>query len=197
MPEIINKDGVDVEVYTAEELEAQKQEALEQFRAENPDKTEELTKLQLELEGLKNKDMNFANVRKAKEEAEKKVEDLLKGVDEKIDKVKREVFEGVLQGHKSKTLSALVGDDVELKKKVELEYSRLSDVASTEEQITKKLKDAYVLATAKDPDGVNMSVFSSGGVGRIKINPTSQKFSPEEQALGAKFGLEADDFKAK
>lgn len=194
---ITNEDGTEEEVFTAEELETQKTEALEAFKAENPDKTEELTALQEKLKGFEDKDLNFANIRKAKEEAEKKVEEIMKGVDEKIQTVRKEVLEGVMADHKSSTLEALVGDDEELKKKVELEYGRLSDVASTKDQLTKKLKDAYILATAKEPDGVNQNIYGSGGVGRLKINSTSPKFSAEEQELGAKFGLKTEDFKGK
>ena len=203
MPQTIkDSEGNEVEVFSAEELEAQKQEAIDAFKVEYPDKTEELAELQEklketeeELTKAKGKDQNFGTLRKAKEDAEKKVEDILKGVDEKINTVKKEVLEGVMQNHKNKTLEALVGEDAELKKKVELEYGRLSDVASTEEQITKKLKDAFILATAKEPDGINANIYGSGNVGRVYINSQSPKFSAEEKELGSKFGLTDKDFK--
>lgn len=191
------EDGTEIETFTAEELVAQRDAAIEEYKLANPDKSDELIAAQEELDKLKGKDLNFDNLRKAKETAEKKVEDILKGVDEKISTVKKEVMEGVMKDHYNDTLKVLAGDDPEALKKIEYHYKRLGDVASTKEEITNKLKDAYVLATKQDDGGVNASVFSSGGVGRLKINNTSQKFSAEEKELGAKFGLSDKDFGQK
>ena len=199
---IKNEAGEDIEVYTAEEIEQHKSDAIEAFKAENPDKSGELANLQEKMREAEeklakvgDKDYNFKALEKAKNDAEGKLKEFTSTIDEKINSVKREVLEGVMSAHKSDALASLVGDDEELKKKVELEYGRLSDVASTKEQISKKLKDAYVLATAKDPDGVNASIYGSGNVGRVSIKSTSPKFSNEEKELGAKFGLNDKDFK--
>jgi len=63
---IINDMGEEIEVFTNEELEAQKESAIEDYKTNNPDKTDELTKLQEdlqtkeeELSKFKNKDLNF------------------------------------------------------------------------------------------------------------------------------------------
>src|SRR3990167_9199445 len=115
MSEIIKKeDGTEIEVFSAEELEAQKQEAIEQYKLDNPDKTEELTALQAELEKLKSKDVSIAELRKQKNNAEAKIEEIVKGTDEKITKVKQEIMEGVMQDHYNDTIKALAGDDEEL-----------------------------------------------------------------------------------
>src|SRR3990167_7654492 len=106
---INDTEGNEIEVFTLEELQAQKDSAIEEFKTANPDKTEELSKLQKELEGYKDKDLNFANLRKQKEEAEKKVEDILKGVDENIGVVKREVLEGVMKDYYNETINSLTG----------------------------------------------------------------------------------------
>ena len=201
MSEIIQKDGVDVEVFTAEELEAQKQEAIETYKSENPDKTEELTALQEELrikeEELAkstDKDKNFANLRKQKEEAEKKVTDILAGVDEKISTVKKEVMEGVMKDHYNDTLKALSGEDEEVKKKIEFHYKRLGDSASTKQEITDKMRDAYLLATKTDVgDALNSSVLSTGGMGKLNIKSQGQKLSTEEKEVAGKFGLSQKD----
>ena len=99
---ITNEDGTEVEVFTAEELEAQKQEALEQYRLENPDKTGELELLQEELrearerlEKADDKSKNFANLRKAKEDAEAKIANITKEVDDKITLKQLKAPEGV------------------------------------------------------------------------------------------------------
>lgn len=199
------EDGTEVEALTPEEVEAVKIEAIEQYKIENPDKSgdivllqEELTQAKEELEKAGKKDQNFVALREAKDKAERKLEAYTKETDGKITKVKMEVLEAVMQDHKSDMLKALSGGDAEIEKKIEYHYKRLGDVATTKEEITNKLKDAYVLATKQEaPDAVNMSVFSSGGVGRLKINSASPTFSSEEKELGAKFGLKEEDFKKK
>ena len=193
--------GEEIDTFTQEELEAKQAEALESYKSENPDKTEELTALQEELRvandklgKVDDKNVNFVALRKAKEDAEKKVDEILKGVDGKIEQVKKEVLEGVMQDHKQDTLKSLSGGDAELEKKIEFHYKRLGDVASTKQEISKKLNDAWVLATAKESDGMTANIYGSGNVGRVNINNTSPKFSAEEKELGSKFGLTDKDF---
>ena len=102
-----------------------------------------------------------------------------------------------MSDHKNDTLKQLSGGDAELEKKIEFHYKRLGDVAGTKAEITSKLKDAWVLATKKEDDGMNASIYGSGNVGRLNINNQSPKFSAEEQELGSKFGLKPEDFKGK
>lgn len=188
MPKIIqDESGEDIEVFTAEELEAQKTAALEEFKTKNPDKTDELTKAQEELEKLKGKDMNFSNLREQKEAAEKKVQEILAGVDEKVGAVKKEILEGVMKDHYSETLKGLAGEDAELQKQIEAQYNRLTDPAATKEEVSKKLRDAWVLATkVDDPGALSTSVISSGGVSRFPTQGGEKKFSPEEKAMAQK-----------
>jgi oligoendopeptidase F len=186
MPITITDDnGEAKEVFTVEELQEQKDAAIEEFKAANPDKSEEVTKLQDELEKLKGKDMNFANLRAQKEAAETKLADVLKGVDDKISTVKKDVLDGVMQDHYQDTLKALVGNDKELAAKVELQYKRLADVATTKAEVAKKLNDAYVLATGVVSSALDTGAFGSGGAGPIKIDNTvqGQKLTPEEKGL--------------
>ena len=197
---IKGEDGNEIEVFTPEEVEAQRLQAIEDYKAENPDKTGELSELQVKLKEVEgklasvgDKDQNFANLRKAKEDAEKKVADILAGVDEKITKAKTEVLEGVMKDHYNETLGALAGEDEELKKKIEFNFKRLGDVAATKQEISKKLTDAYALSTTRE-DGVSSSVYSSGGVGKLHIKPVT-KLSDDEKALGAKFGITEADIK--
>lgn len=188
---IVEIDGVETEVFTEAEIAGKQAAAIEEFKAENPDKTAELEALQEELkaanekaEKLVNKDMNFSNLRQQKEDAEKKAKDLAKEIDEKIAGVKKEVLEGVMQDHYADTVKALVGDDVELKKKLEFQYKRLGDAASTKEEVTKKLTDAYFLATKTEGvNALNSTVLSSGGVSKLNINKSNTKMSPDEEAL--------------
>ena len=206
MSEIIKReDGTEEEVFTATEIEEQKQAAIQQFQAENPDKTEELNALQEELKVANeklakadDKSQNFATLRKAKEEAEGKLADFTKSVDEKIALSEKRVLEGVMQDHYNDTVKALVGEDEELKKKVEFHYKRLGDTAATKEEISNKLRDAYLLATKQDAgDNFNANILASGGVSRLNIKPSDKSFTPEEKELGKKIaqagGIKLED----
>lgn len=208
MPQIItDSGGNEMEVFTKDELEAQREEAIEAYKQENPDRSEELEALQAEkeeatakieaiqkqLEGELDKDKNFAELRKQKEELEQELKGFNTKIEEQVEGVKKEIFEGVNQDHYNETLKTLVGDDEGLQKKVELNYSRLADEATTKEAITKKLTDAYRLS-ADEPkaDVLNTAVVSSSGAAMTR--PSSTKgFSQEEKAAASKFGLSAED----
>lgn len=202
------EDGSEIETYTAEELQAQREAALEEYKTANPDKSAEFDVLQAELkkanedlEKFKNKDLNFANLRTQKEAAEKKIEEVVKTIDDKIATVKKEVLEGVMQDHYSETLKSLAGENEELKKKVEFHYKRLADPTTTKEELSKKLTDAYLLATKLTDEGVLTSqIVSSGAGGKLNIK-SNQPFTSEEKVLAQKlaqaggFSLEEKDFK--
>ena len=185
-----------------EETTEQTTEEVDNSQEELKAKEQELENAKAELEKYKNKDLNFSNLRQQKEAAEAKVEELTKEmeakaneVNEKIDSVKKEVFEGVMKDHYNDTIKALVGDDEELLKKVEYHYNRLADTAKTKDEVTSKLQDAWVLATKKEDTGVlNTAVISSGGVKPLKIN-TNTEFSAEEKQLAGSFGLSEEDLK--
>lgn len=202
------EDGTEVEMFSQEELQAQRDAAIEEYKTNNPDKGEELNTLQEklskaeeELTGLKDKDFNFAKVTKAKEMAEAKIERIAKEIDVKINLAKKEVMEGVMKDHYNETLSSLAGGDEEVKKKIEHHYKRLGDLASTKEEIGKKLRDAWLLASEpKVQDALNSSVISSGGVSKLNIKPTStftaeEKEFTKQMAKAGGIALEDKDFK--
>ena len=201
---ITDSTGVDIEVFTAIELEEQRVAAVEEYKAANPDKSDEVSRLMGELETanaevekFKGKDLNFSNLRQQKESAEKKLTDLKDEIERKIGAVKKEILDGVLKDHYTETLNGLAGDDAELRKKVELHYNRLQDVAATKEEVNKKLRDAWTLATKKEDDVLTTSVLSSGGVSNIQAKVGGKKFSPEEKEFGKKLaqagGLTLED----
>lgn len=181
-------DGNEIETYTVEELEAQKAaaaeeakqaatEELEKAKADLAEATEKLTK-------LSDKDYNFSEVNRQKKEAERKVEEVTKSFEEKLSATKKEILDGVQQEHYGSVLSGLAGGDDELKKKIEFHYNRLADMAATKEEVTKKLTDAYTLATRKEDDGaLNTAVVSSGGAARITPQAGGQKLSAEEESV--------------
>lgn len=197
--------GADIEVFTKEELDVQNQKAIEDFKAANPDKTPELTKLQEDLkkatddlEKAKNKDMNFSNLREAKEALETKVKELNESIDSKVGNAKKEILDGVVKEHYSDTLAKLAGGDKELLAKIEFQYKRLGDSVGTKAEIEKKLNDAYVLATGNSPTGIGQRPFSSGGTSPLKVDRNNNTpLSAEEVELGKKLaaagGIKLED----
>lgn len=192
MPQVIQNDaGEDVEVFTKEELDAQAETAKAEAVAA---KDAELQTAQEELAKLKEKDLNFGNLRDQKDKAEQRVEALKAEVDTKIAAAEERITKGVLKDHYDGTVAALAGNDEELRKKVEFHYGRIADVATDKAGMDKKLRDAYVLATASpEPDALTTTVLSSGGVGRVQAPAGAQRLSAEEQAVGQKFGLSVED----
>ena len=194
-------DGVETEVFTEAEIAAQKEAAIEEYKVANPDKSAEIEKLQADLKtateavsGLKDKDFNFGKLRET-------VATLETQLTTKVEAAKKEILDGVMLDHFNDTVKVLAGDDVELKKKIEFQYKRLGDATGTKEEVTKKLTDAWVLATKKEDDGAfNTTVLSSGGVGRLNVG-SDKKFTPEEKAFAQKLAqsggikLEDKDFK--
>ena len=180
MPKIVeNEDGSESTMYSEEELQAQRDAALEEYKANNPDKSEELTSLQTELaekeeelKGLKDKDFNFSNLRKERDDLKEQIDNFPGVVDEKITNAKKEILEGVMKDYYNETINSLTGGDEDLKKKIEYQYKRLGDAAATKEEISKKMRDAYVLATG-DSKGVQSDAFSSGGARNVKVKENS------------------------
>jgi len=132
----------------------------------------------------------------AKEKAESEIDKLKTSIDDKIGIAKKEILEGVMKEHYNDTIKNLVGDDKDLLAKVELQYKRLADTASTKEEISKKINDAYILATGDVRSNVDMGAFSSGGVGRIKVDtksPLSQEEKDFTKKLAAAGGLKLED----
>lgn len=193
--------GEEEEVFTADEVQAQREEEVKKYQEEHPDQSAELTaleeKLKLAEEKLgkaSDKDKNFAALRK-------QVEDLKTGIDNKIkdaaESSKKEVLEGVNKDHYEETLKTLAGTDDELKKKIEFHYKRLADPSSTKSEITAKLKDAYTLATGQSTESMNASQYGSGGSNRPKTKTGTEKLSPAEKELAIKMakagGMKLED----
>lgn len=112
-----------------------------------------------ELEKLKEKELNFKKLRNMKENditEEKKVEltsfeEKLKEMESSLEQKHKSFVESQFNRAKEDRLKELVGDDKELRDKIEYHYGRLSDETTTAEEITKKIDDAYMLATGDVP----------------------------------------------
>ena len=192
MPEtIINSAGEEVEVFTSEELQAQKDAVLAENKKELDAAQAELKTANEKLGKLESKDLNFSKLREQKEDAESRVEKIAKDMEEKLNLTKKEILEGVSKDYFNETLGGLSGDDEELKKKIEFEYNRLNDPVNTKGDISKKLRDAYALATrVEDAGAFNTAAVSSGGAAKPKFKQAGS-FTDDEKAFAKKLGASA------
>lgn len=229
MPEKVKtEDGKMIESYSKSELDAQSKEAADKaaseaadaaiakYKEENPDKSEDfeaqLKEKEEEITKLKEKETNFAKLRDQKDDAEAKAEEKIQEFEKSMeDKLKesseateKKVLEGVYKDHYQEELLALAGEDDELKKQIEIHYGRLSDPTSNKTEISKKLKDAWTLATQTDePNVMNTAVISSGGAAGSTAPKSESKFSEEEKAFAQKMmsstgkNLTEEDFNRK
>ena len=187
MPQtIIDSEGREVETYSLEEVQASKDAVLEESKKELDAAQAELKSANEKLGKFESKDLNFAKLREQKEDAEARVEKVTKDMEERLGKFKNEILEGVSKDYYNETLGGLAGEDEELKKKIAFEYNRLSDPVNTKADISKKLRDAYALATQVEDAGVlGSSTVSSGGASKPKFKQ-SGSFTDDEKAFGKK-----------
>lgn len=164
MPQTIKNDkGEDVEVFTADEVQAQaeakakevedaKQAEIDTLTKEKGEKEEELKKFQ-------DKDYNFEQLRKkadGKGQTEEEVKNQIADLTKRLDAVAAQPVQETL----SDFVRTEVGEDKERKEKFDYYFKRLGADAKTKDEVLRAAKEALSLATAGEykPDGTgNMS----------------------------------------
>jgi len=135
------------------------------------------------------KGQNMAALRAGKEAAEKKVEELTKGLVTGLEDIKKRLDGAELD----KSFITIAGGDEELAEKVKAEYNRIVKPDDTDEEKRKKMGDAYRLASGfTAAPSVLSRVLGSGGAPQAGAGTTATK--PELIDLGRKFGLTPEDF---
>lgn len=199
MAKLFDADGKEVEAFTADELEAKKTEALEEYKAANPDKSSELAKLQDDLkkatdalavsggdEGQKRR------LKEEKEAAETALTTGLANLKKEFDDYKGSVVGGV----KETILSKLTGGDKDLRAKIEFKANSLTGYPETPEGIAAKLQDAYTLATGNKPTPSMMDGMASGGAkGDGGAGPKSSGETENSKAIGTALGVNPESVK--
>lgn len=181
-------------------LEAEKQKAIEE--ATNSLK-EELAKKEADLKALKDKDLNFGNLRKQTEEEIKKAADDKAKAETAVSELTKKVAEMEEQNvkaaeeRKSRLVSAYAGKDEELKKQILFHFDRVKGEAKTESEIEAAMKDAYILATGGRADeDVIRNVQGTGSSGsRVPAKPSATDVSPEVKAAAEEFNKYGADIK--
>lgn len=166
MAKLFDADGKEVEAFTAEELEAKKNEALEAYKAANPDKSDALAKLEADLKAANDKiaagegdEGQKRRLKQEKEDAEKALADGLASLKKEFDEYKG----SVVGGAKESILAKLTGGDKDLRAKIELKANNLTGYPDTPEGVAAKLQDAYVLATGNKPTPSMMDGMTGAG----------------------------------
>ena len=149
--------GETKEVFTPEEVQAQQQQAIEAATATL--KTE-LEQAKTDLSKASDKDYNFSQLR-----------DKTNQLEGQIKTAKEEALKEFETSQASKTADSLIkklaDGDEELEKKIRLQFNRLGDSPTTQEEIAKKVRDAWALSrndVAPDPMS---DAFSSGGAAPV------------------------------
>jgi hypothetical protein len=153
----IEKDGETIEVFTPQEAQVKQEEAI---KAATETLQKDLEQAKADLSKASDKDYNFSNLRTRVEQAE-----------EKIKTAKEDALKEFETTQTTKTADSLIkklaDGDEELEKKIRLQFNRLGDTPTTQEEIAKKVRDAWALSrTEVAPDPMN-GAFSSGGAAPV------------------------------
>jgi len=164
---------------------------------------ETLAETKAKLEKLENKDFNFRKLEQMTEEERNKLsatELSLKQQQEKLEADQKNFTESFANEVKNDVLDGLVGEDAELRKKVELNFSRLKDSenAKTRTEISKLMQEAYTLsvgASGRSHNPINAAFNKSGSAPARSAG--SEKLSADAIEVGRKMGLSNADMGIK
>jgi len=150
----------------------------------------------LKLEKLENKEFNFKKLRDMTEAETAKLtatELSLKKQQEELEEKQRTFESSFITDIKHDVLSNIVGDDEELKKKVELNYARLKDSesAKSRSEIEKLMKEALTLSVGiRGTNSLNSAINKTGDAPKTQ---SSTKLSDEALAIGKMLGITPED----
>lgn len=195
MAKFLDKDGKEIEAFTAEELEAEKKKALDEYLKEHPDQSADMqtAKTALEEAQRKLKDLEGAGNDEQKKRliaerdaAEAKLKETTDTLVKEVQNIKDSFFGGA----KEKTLKKLAGDDVELRKKIELEYDSFKGEPKNEVEITERLTKAYTIAKGAAPSpSILDGAGHAGNRGVDQTHGTNQPESENAKAMRKVLGI--------
>jgi len=197
---LFDSEGKEVEAFTEEEIKAKQQEAIDEHLKKNPDKSAEVTKLETAVADLTKKleegGMNEGQkerLKKAKEEAESKLDETVKNLTKEISDLK-ETFTG---GIKNKVLDALSKKDPDLKAKLELKFNSLmktGDYKNDEAGITQAMAEAATIITGSKPaPGFLDNVSAAGARGDEQKNKGDVPETENSKAMRSVLGIKDAD----
>lgn len=189
MAKFLDADGNEVEAFTQAEVDAIRTEAESKITAAMSEKAD----LEKKLEGLSDKDKNFAALKSALDEKTK----IIDGLSQEIKSVK-EVREADMT---TAMISKFAKGNEELAKKIAHHYNEtLKSVdAKSQEEIAKKVESALKLSVETKADADVLGAAIAGGTGYSAPaaggSATAVEFTSEQKALGKKMGISEEDYK--
>lgn len=193
MPQVIkNDDGTETTVFTADEVEAQKNAAVEVAVKESPVVKQlqtDLDAMKVERDALANKDMNFANVKDALTKKDTEIAELGKKIEEaktvQVTEARNEVLDQLSNG------------DADLKAKIEAEMKTFRDQPTTKAEILALAHKALAIVRPAAVPGAfdNFSAANRGAAGAGQNGGKEFVPSPELASIGNKMGLSDEDWK--
>jgi hypothetical protein len=184
---------------SAEEAKAAEIQALkDEASAKETELQEKLDEAKEALEKKSDKDLNFQKLREAKKTAEEKLADFKEETTKKFGEIEDKVLTSVQSSKVDNQIDKLVGDDLELKKKVRFHYDNFKETPKTDEEMKERIANSYLLATGKSiEDSLPSGTASSGGGLPPKPSmPNTGKLEDEGSKEVAKnLGISDDELK--
>lgn len=192
------EDGTEMETFTAEEVAAKAKEETDRIEAE---KQAEIDRIEAEratekeeLEKLRNKDMNFENLRKKADGNNTGAEEVKKQIDELTKRLDVVATQPILEV-KTQFIKTKIGEDKEKKELFEHYFKQLGADAKTKEEVEKACNGALMLATngQYQPNG-NNGVTGTQITQNYRQENTSG-ISEDSKVFGAALGITPEDRK--
>ena len=198
MSETITKeDGTEVEVFTQEEIDTQKTEAIDKYKEENPDNETEMEELKGKLQKAEEKELNFGKLRDKAKAAGVELEDKdteLEAKDKEFSKFQEDTKSEIdslrnemTAGKRIEAINKL-SDDPDERAKIKFNLDRLSKSDDNQETFETNLIDAYKLTTGQEVQVPNYISSAGAGGGKQK-----DEVSTEEKELGDALGITEED----
>lgn len=195
-----NEQGEDIEVFTQEEVEtlaAEKaQEEIERIAQEKQDELDRVLQEKEEaeqaLQKLRDKDMNFEQLKKSKKaEVSEELRTQISSLEEKIN----QLAEQPKNDTKAEFIRTHIGADKEKEKLFDYYYEKLGTGANSKEDIIKAANEALTLATGGEykPD-VSSSMYSVSPSDNYR-NVTTKEVSDQSKQIGNLLGITDEDRK--
>ena len=205
------------EVLTPEEMEEQKRQEVEKARASwesqsVKERDEKISTLESELEKLKEKEINFSNLRdktRTQEEEQNKNKTKIDELESKLEQSKSELKDFVVGDYRNNLIDEVAMGDAEVKKAIEENFKRIAGPEDTKEQVLNKVKEAAGMTAAQAGMTVTetvdfTNVLSSGGSSGRSVGFSSEGMSTEVREMARnRFGItdkvlkEVEEFKKK
>jgi len=154
-----------------------------------------------ELDKYKRKDYNFKQLRDMTEEEKAKLsasELELRERQERLEAEQKEFKNNINKNYVEDALSLFSDGDKDLSEKIMFHYDRLIDKGETKDQIIKKMKDAFTLATAQSHSGYSPVARAAGYQSPyIQSNKSKEPLSDGQKSLGSKLGIKEADLTMK